>query len=104
MNALEVVLGVSGVLFTGGVGWWARYVTSGASKAHKLGDMVTDMRRSMEEHERREEGKFEEARKETAAVRDAVSAVAISVGELHGKMDALSEMLGGGGGGRRGGG
>ncbi len=101
MTHVEVLLGIGGAivgaLVTGGLGWWARYVTSGAAKAHRLADTVQAIQRSIEQHEEREERKFETVEAEVTGLREIVGELVGSVAELHGKVDSLSLFLRNGG-------
>ncbi len=97
MTHVEVLLGIGAALVTGGLGWWARYVTSGAAKAHRLADTVQAIQRSIEQHEEREERKFETVEAEVTGLREIVGELVGSVAELHGKVDSLSLFLRNGG-------
>ena|SRR3990167_1063303 len=90
MNLFETSIGVAAVLFAGGASWWARYVTSGASKATQLIIRVEEMKSSLEEHEKREAKQFSEIAYEERRLRGEVVKLSGSVERLHGKMDALT--------------
>ena len=92
-----MAIGIASVLFTGGVGWWAHYVTSGATKAHRLTETVSGIRTTIEQHEEREEKKFSAVGKEAVRLAEAVGELIGSVGELHGKVDSLIVFLRNGG-------
>ncbi len=97
MTHIEILLGIGAALVTGGISWWASYVTSGAAKAHQLADKVTAIQRSIEEHEEREERKFEMLEREITGLREIVGELVGSVAELHGEVAALSLFLHNGG-------
>ncbi len=93
MTLGEILIGGGVALVTGGIGWWAHYVTSGAAKAHRLTDTVLAIQRSIEDHEEREERKFTEVSEEAVRLAESVGELIGSVGELHGKLDALTDLL-----------
>ncbi len=94
---LEIAGGAVAVLFTGGVGWWARNVTSGAAKGQFAYREVEAMKKSIEDHERREEQKFDHVGDQVEGLQGQVRELLGSVGELHGKVDSLSTFIRNGG-------
>ena len=89
MTNLEVILGIGAALITGGVGWWAKYVTIGASKAHRMDNEVANLRQALHDHEMREEAKFDELGATLIRQADQLSVMTGSLGDLHGKLDLL---------------
>ena len=90
---LELLFTGGLVLLTGAVGWWAKYVTTGAQKAHRLADQMAELKASVIHHEEREEVEFGHLRDGQSDMRDVQSEIARQIGEIHGKVDTLMKVL-----------
>ncbi len=89
-GAEEVVLGAVAVVITGGAAWWGRFVTTGAQKAHRIAEQMTQITDSLRVHEEREEAEFTRLRAD-------VTKVSQSVAEVHGNVVTLVKVLVNGG-------
>lgn len=89
MDEAEILKIVGGCVFTGGLGWWAHYVTTGAVMARKLVEDVEYLEKRADEHTQ----EVRAARQDIDLLRRDVADTRADIAGVAGNLQGLIEFI-----------